>query len=118
MRDILVLNMVDKNNSPGQEGPSYAPPPLPEGWIAQWDGMSKKYYFVQLSTGQSQWDTPTAPAPTGPTPQATPQGVEHPYGTPGAEQNTGPQADGDRSLGGNIGVCLFESSIRRGYVLT
>ena len=80
--------MADNNNySPGQEGPSYAPPPLPEGWIAQ-------------------WDTPTAPAPTGPTPQATPQGTEHPYGTPGTEQNPGPQADGDRSLGGNIGVCV------------
>jgi hypothetical protein len=77
-------------NSPGQEGPSYAPPPLPEGWIAQWDGMSRKYYFVQLSTGASQWETPTHAAPTGPTPQATPQGgLEHPYGTPGqqAQQN-------------------------------
>jgi hypothetical protein len=49
-----------------QEGPSYAPPPLPEGWIAQWDGMSRKYYFVQLSTGASQWETPTHAAPMGP----------------------------------------------------
>ena len=47
--------------------------------------MSKKYYFVQLSTGASQWDTPTAAAPTGPTPNATPQGTEHPYGTPGQQ---------------------------------
>lgn len=44
---------------PGQEGPSYAPPQLPEGWIPQWDANSKKYYFVQLSTGASQWETPT-----------------------------------------------------------
>ncbi len=51
--------------TPGQEGPSFAPPNLPQGWIAQWDGMSKKYYFVQLSTGQSQWDTPTSPATDG-----------------------------------------------------
>jgi hypothetical protein len=62
--------------------------------------MSKKYYFVQLSTGASQWDTPTHPAPTGPTPQATPQGVEHPYGTPG--QDIGGEildnADGTRSV--------------------
>ena len=86
---------------PGQEGPSYAPPPLPEGWIAQWDGMSRKYYFVQLSTGASQWDTPTHPAPTDPTPQATPQGgLEHPYGTPSGDA----PADGDRSLTGDIGV--------------
>ena len=73
-------------NRPGQEGPSYGPPPLPEGWIAQWDGMSRKYYFVQLSTGASQWETPTHAAPTGPTPQATPQGIEHPYGTPGQQE--------------------------------
>lgn len=41
--------------SPGQEGPSYAPPSLPEGWIPQWDANSKKYYFVQISTGTSQY---------------------------------------------------------------
>jgi hypothetical protein len=56
---------------------------------------------VQLSTGTSQWDTPTHPAPTGPTPQATPQGgLEHPYGTPAGDT----PADGDRSLAGDIGV--------------
>lgn len=50
--------------------------------------MSRKYYFVQLSTGASQWETPTQPAPSGPTPQATPQGgVEHPYGTPDGQGN-------------------------------
>ena len=110
--------------SPGQEGPSFAPPPLPEGWIAQWDGMSKKYYYVQLSTGASQWETPTHAAPTGPTPQATPQGgLEHPYGTPGQQELdivTNPDGsqsirhpDGtlepyttDRNLSGNIGVGL------------
>lgn len=114
----------DNDHSPGQEGPSYAPPSLPEGWIAQWEGTSRKYYFVQLSTGASQWETPTHPAPTGPTPQATPQGgVEHPYGTPaggegqvinnpdGSQSFRHPDgriepmpADGDRSLTGNIGV--------------
>lgn len=86
---------------PGQEGPSFGPPPLPEGWIAQWDGIGRKYYFVQLATGASQWETPTQPAPTGPTPQATPQaGVEHPYGTPGEGQVQG-GTDGERG----IGVC-------------
>ena len=49
--------------------------------------MSRKYYFVQLSTGASQWETPTHAAPTGATPHATPQeGVEHPYGTPGQQE--------------------------------
>jgi hypothetical protein len=69
--------------SPGGEGPTFAPPPLPAGWIAQWDAASKKYYFVQLSTGASQWETPTEAAPVGgasdtPGPQA-----KHPYGVPG-----------------------------------
>lgn len=80
------------SSRPGQEGPSFGPPPLPEGWIAQWDGMGRKYYFVQLSTGDSQWETPTHAAPTGPTPQATPQGAEHPYGAPAPQ-------DGERGLG-------------------
>jgi hypothetical protein len=86
---------------PGQEGPSFGPPPLPEGWIAQWDGMGRKYYFVQLATGTSQWETPTQPAPTGPTPQATPQeGLEHPYGTPGEGTKAGTEGgDGERGLG-------------------
>jgi hypothetical protein len=70
-------------NSPGSEGPTFAPPNLPPGWIAQWDGNSRKYYFVQLSTGVSQWDTPTEAAPVGGTPG---QNVEHPYGVPGQPQ--------------------------------
>jgi hypothetical protein len=69
--------------SPGSEGPTFAPPQLPPGWIAQWDATSKKYYFVQLSTGVSQWDTPTEAAPVGGTPA---QPVEHPYGVPGQPQ--------------------------------
>jgi len=86
--------------------------------------MSKKYYFVQLSTGASQWDTPTHAAPTGPTPQATPQaGLEHPYGTPDQQLDIVTNPDGsqsirhpdgslelyttDRSLSGNIGVSIF-----------
>ena len=67
--------------SPGNEGPTFAPPNLPPGWIAQWDGNSRKYYFVQLSTGVSQWDTPTDDAPVGGTPA---QPTEHPYGYPGS----------------------------------
>ncbi|KAK2071954.1 hypothetical protein P8C59_006335 [Phyllachora maydis] len=65
------------------EGPTFAPPPLPPGWIAQWDGSSKKYYYVQLSTGVSQWETPTEAAPVGGTPAAT---LDHPYGVPGADR--------------------------------
>lgn len=69
--------------SPGGDGPTFAPPPLPAGWIAQWDGNSKKYYYVQLSTGVSQWEIPTDAAPVGGTPA---HNVEHPYGVPGQPQ--------------------------------
>lgn len=69
--------------SPGGEGPTQAPPHLPPGWIAQWDSNSKKYYFVQLSTGVSQWDVPTDAAPIGGTPASN---AEHPFGRPGAGQ--------------------------------
>lgn len=75
------------------DGPTFAPPPLPAGWIAQWDGNSKKYYFVQLSTGVSQWDVPTEPAATGTTPG---QNVDHPYGTPQPELITHP--DGSQTV--------------------
>ena len=68
-----------------------------------------------------RWETPTHAAPTGPTPQATPQGRDHPYGQPGQQQDLdivtnqdGSQSirnrdgtlepySGDRSLTGNIG---------------
>ena len=72
--------------TPGQEGPSYGPPSLPQGWIAQWDGVSKKYYFVQLSTGQSQWETPTRAAPTVTTPTATPGHDTSPFPQPREQQ--------------------------------
>lgn len=68
--------------SPATEGPTYEPPSLPPGWIAQWDGTSKKYYFVSISTGVSQWETPTQQAPGG-TPAQT---SEHPYGVPGHKE--------------------------------
>ncbi|KAH6623028.1 hypothetical protein F5144DRAFT_595288 [Chaetomium tenue] len=70
--------------SPGSDGPTFGPPPLPAGWIAQWDASSKKYYFVQLSTGASQWDTPTEAAPVGGTPAAR---SDHPYGVPHGANN-------------------------------
>lgn len=82
-------------DTPSGEGPTYAPPQLPAGWIAQWDSASRKYYFVQLSTGTSQWETPTEPIPTGMTP-APPS--DHPYGAPQAELITHPDGSQTRKL--------------------
>lgn len=98
--------------SPSTEGPTFAPPQLPPGWIAQWDSSSKKYYYVQLATGVSQWEIPTEAAKTGSTPA---QHEDHPYGVPPPEIITHPDgsqtvkhadgrlepimADGSRGLG-------------------
>jgi len=65
-------------------GPNYAPPSLPPGYIAQWDNKSRKYYFVQISTGESTWDVPTSAAPQVPTPGGTPiPTMSDPFSKPG-----------------------------------
>ena len=107
-----------------QEGPNDAPPQLPEGWylslssvlldldltldrLAQWEGQSRKYYYVQRATGHSQWEIPTQPALSVPTPDPTPQHSTGPFPTP-AEPNTVKDGNeeayegADRSL---LGVC-------------
>jgi hypothetical protein len=83
--------------SPGADGPTFAPPPLPPGWIAQWDGATKKYYFVQLATGVSQWETPTDAAPIGA--GSTPADkLDHPYGVPGAGPQVITHPDGTQTV--------------------
>ena len=48
-----------------------APPPqnfpgtgLPSGWIQQWDANSQRYFYVETSTGRTQWDPPYAAPPS------------------------------------------------------
>ncbi|OGM43554.1 WW domain protein [Aspergillus bombycis] len=47
---------------------SFAPPPgppppaVPEGWKAQFDDRYKQWFFVNLRTGKSQWESPQGPA--------------------------------------------------------
>ncbi|KAK2766237.1 hypothetical protein FQN54_007753 [Arachnomyces sp. PD_36] len=75
-------------------GPSSPPPSLPEGWLAQWEGSSRKWYFVQRTTGKSQWEVPTEPLV--PTPSTTPlPGSAGPY--------PGPQSPNDPAMGGGMG---------------
>jgi hypothetical protein len=48
-----------ERNTPEQEKPRIEKlPNLPKGWTAHWDRNSEKYYFVQNSTGTSQWGIP------------------------------------------------------------
>lgn len=87
--------------------------------LAQWEGQSRKYYYVQRATGHSQWEIPTQPALSVPTPDPTPQQTtdpfQHPPGTSSAvvasdgtavvrnEDGTVEHYEGaDRSL---LGVC-------------
>ncbi|OAX84027.1 ATP-dependent (S)-NAD(P)H-hydrate dehydratase [Emergomyces africanus] len=44
--------------------------------LAQWEGVSRKWYYVQRATGRSQWEIPTEPFI--PTPSSTPQSVASP----------------------------------------
>ncbi|KAJ5584688.1 uncharacterized protein N7459_004488 [Penicillium hispanicum] len=54
-------------------GPSSPPPRLPEGWLPQWEGVQRKWYFVQRATGKSQWEIPTEPVVL--TPSTTPTSI-------------------------------------------
>lgn len=56
----------------GPPAPMGAPPPMPPGWIQQWDQNSQRWYYVEQATGRTQWDPPAhlppgpyAPPPTG-----------------------------------------------------
>ncbi|KAL8807172.1 MAG: hypothetical protein Q9182_000854 [Xanthomendoza sp. 2 TL-2023] len=37
------------------------PPRLPPGWISQWDPNTQRYYYLEQSTGRTQWDPPQHP---------------------------------------------------------
>ncbi|KAL9038438.1 MAG: hypothetical protein Q9214_005281, partial [Letrouitia sp. 1 TL-2023] len=51
---------------PIQQPYSGAPPPLPPGWVAQWDQNSQRYYYVEQATGRTQWELPQGgPPPPG-----------------------------------------------------
>jgi hypothetical protein len=82
-------------STPAQDGhgPSFDPPHLPAGWIAQWDAAGGKYYFVQLATGQSQWEVPTEAA----------AGTPHGYASPSPE-GQGKVEDGPTGDRGGLGV--------------
>ncbi|KAF2490688.1 hypothetical protein BU16DRAFT_530330 [Lophium mytilinum] len=74
-------------------------PPLPPGWIAQFDQNSQRWFFVQTATGFTQWDPPMFAPPPGPPPPQTyypPPPIPAPYyeGHRGFDPNaaeTGPQ---------------------------
>ena len=36
-------------------------PPLPQGWVAQWDSQQSRYYYAEQATGRTQWERPLPP---------------------------------------------------------
>lgn len=63
---------------------------------------SRKYYFVQISTGESTWEVPTAAAPQVPTPGGTPAQMSDPFSRPGQGGDHGNNGYGDNQ-GNNYG---------------
>ncbi|KAL8974849.1 MAG: hypothetical protein Q9197_000928 [Variospora fuerteventurae] len=56
-------------------------PPLPPGWIAQWDANSQRYYFLEQATGRTQWEPPhqIVGSHSGPPPFGAPLMGSHGY---------------------------------------
>lgn len=48
----------------------------------------RKYYYVQRATGISQWEVPTQPALSVPTPDPTPQPTASPFHQPTSASGT------------------------------
>jgi hypothetical protein len=67
---------IQKPDSPNQAGPNFPPPPLPIGWIAQWDPERRRYYYVQPSTAITTWEVPQHSA------ASTPAQSNPPYSPP------------------------------------
>ena len=70
--------------------------------LAQWEGQSRKYYYVQRATGHSQWDVPTQPALSVPTPDPTPLQEANPFEKPQSLER-GMDGQGDNYEGADRG---------------
>ncbi|BCS27512.1 uncharacterized protein APUU_60560S [Aspergillus puulaauensis] len=84
---------------------SFAPPPgppppsVPEGWTTQFDDTYKQWFFINLTTGKSQWEPPqSTPAPT---PQAPAQAPIPASEQPHADQPGAPPPSYEESGPGN-----------------
>ncbi|EDU45139.1 WW/Rsp5/WWP [Pyrenophora tritici-repentis] len=71
--------------SPAPQGGQYAQPPatpmVPHGWSQEFDPRSQKWYYVDRSTGRSQWNPPSHAPPRASTfqPDATMPSPHHLY---------------------------------------
>ncbi|CAJ2512868.1 Uu.00g009870.m01.CDS01 [Anthostomella pinea] len=79
----------------GPPAPYGAPPPMPPGWNAQWDSNQNRWYYIEQSTGRSQWDPPATFGQPPQGPYAPPVG-----GPPGQVPYTTGHGDGFRGESG------------------
>ncbi|CAO3683470.1 unnamed protein product [Umbelopsis vinacea] len=73
------------------------PPPLPTGWIAQWEPSQGRYFYANTATGHTQWEIPNEPATTG---EANSYQAPPPNYTTSSSQT--PDQSTDRGLGSFI----------------
>ena len=79
--------------------------------VAQLEGTTGRYYYVEMATGRTQWDVPTQPGASVPSPYPTPQQSTDPYTKPEGSATVPLNPDGseqteaDRSL---LGVCELQ----------
>lgn len=97
------------------EGHRYAPPPppqsppLPPGWMVQFDQNSQHWYYVDQTTGRTQWDFPQSPPQQyGATPQHSgyhppPPPADYHAGPPGQHYAPGPGGYSDNRGHGESG---------------
>jgi hypothetical protein len=72
---------------------------------------SRKYYYVQISTGHSQWDIPADTAPFAVSPAGTPAQAS-PYNKPQEGQHGMEEGEGTRGMDGQTGERSGGLSVR------
>ena len=73
---------------------------------------SRKYYYVQISTGHSQWDIPADAAPSAMSPAGTPAQASGPYDKPEEGQHGMEGDEGTRGVDGQTGERSGGLSVR------
>lgn len=108
---------IDSANPPGNRGydynqgqyapqPNYQPPsnkpPLPQGWVAQFDQQYQRWFYVEIASGRSQWEAPGGyTAPSVPPPDSRPPMESH--GSDGSRGFGGPSPGYGGGYGGTPG---------------
>ncbi|KAK9332250.1 hypothetical protein V1520DRAFT_324763 [Lipomyces starkeyi] len=91
--------------------PPSAAPPVPDGWLAKYDTNYNTYYYVNLSTGKSQWEKPPG-ADQPPAYSATQGQRQQPQMS---HQNRGPAGNHGGYGGGGYGQPYPQPYPQQGY---